>query len=162
MTTCPDCEGKKRLPALVNRGAAGCSWEQIPCVTCRGVGEVSADYSTRREEAKSNGAVLRASRIARGETLLEAARRNGVSVVEYSRLERGVALPGEVGHGADEAALRRAQPEAGEGADEEAVRAAAPAPDGAAAAPGSVGECICTDSDDPNDHRKDCPGWGAR
>lgn len=23
------------------------------------------------------------------------------------------------------------------------------------------GTCICTDADDPNDHRKDCPQWGA-
>jgi len=46
----------------------------------------------------------------------------------------------EVGHGADEAAVRRAQPEAGEDADAEAERAAAPAADGAAVAPGSVGE----------------------
>ena len=27
--------------------------------------------------------------------------------------------------------------------------------------PGEVpGNCICTDADDPNDHRKDCPCWG--
>jgi hypothetical protein len=28
--------------------------------------------------------------------------------------------------------------------------------------PGDEGLCICTDADDPNDHRRDCPMWGRQ
>lgn len=90
---CPDCEGKKRLPALVNRGEKGCMWEEILCVTCLGAGEVSGDYAERREQAKAEGQALRADRNARDETLLQAAARLNMTVSEYSRLERGVVLP---------------------------------------------------------------------
>lgn len=48
----------------------------------------------------------------------------------------------EVGHGADEAAVRRAQPETAEDADAEAERAAAAASDGAAVAAGGVGRLV--------------------
>ena len=55
----------------------------------------------------------------------------------------GVDLRREAGHGEDEAAVRRAQPEAGEDAHEEAERAPAAAADGAAVAAGGVGACPC-------------------
>lgn len=45
----------------------------------------------------------------------------------------------EAGDGEDEAALRRAQPQAGEDADEEAERTSPPPADGAPPAPGGVG-----------------------
>lgn len=93
MTTCPDCNGEKKLSALVNRGEKGCSWEQITCITCHGSGEVAGDYAQRRNEAKEKGKLLKAGRLARNETLLQAARRLNMSVSEYSRLERGVVLP---------------------------------------------------------------------
>jgi len=57
----------------------------------------------------------------------------------------------EEGDGADEAALRRTQPQAGEDADEEAERAAPASSDGAVAAPGSVEEA------DDHDSARACP-----
>lgn len=93
MTTCPDCKGEKKLPALVNRGEKGCSREQITCITCHGSGEVADDYARRRGVAEQTGRLLKAGRLARNETLLQAALRLNMSVSEYSRLERGVVLP---------------------------------------------------------------------
>jgi len=87
---CPDCKGEKVTQALVNRGAMGCSWESIKCVTCLGTGNVRADYSAAREAALAEGAILRRYRLERDESLLDAATRLNITVTEYSRLERGV------------------------------------------------------------------------
>ena len=90
---CPDCNGNKRSQALANYGAAGCKWIEIPCVLCQASGEISDERGAQIAEAKAAGAALKAERLARDETLLEAARRLGVKISEYSRMERGVVLP---------------------------------------------------------------------
>lgn len=63
----------------------------MPCNTCQGRGTVSADYPERLRRGKE----LRAARLARRESLLDAARWMHMSVVDYSRLERGVLEPDE-------------------------------------------------------------------
>ena len=86
---CPHCNGNLKTAALVNRGAAGCTWEEIQCITCHGSGTVDSDWLARTEEAKAAGKVLRAERLERGESIARAAGRLSMSLAEYSRLERG-------------------------------------------------------------------------
>jgi DnaJ-class molecular chaperone len=79
---CPDCKGSGKSrgfacgPGFHHAGA-------IPCVTCKGWGEVEADFLERRAE----GARIRDERRARRVTQREAARERGMDVAEYSRLE---------------------------------------------------------------------------
>lgn len=85
--TCPHCDGKRRIYAFINTGE---DWrahrnEYVYCFTCNGAGKVPRTMAQRIER----GARLRAARIARGLSLLEAAKRLGVSAEELSAMERG-------------------------------------------------------------------------
>lgn len=87
---CPSCLGAKSVMAIIDRrGAAGMptgSVERVPCRVCGGSGEISEELAA----AIHAGEQLRAERLARGETMREAATARGISVVEYSKLERGL------------------------------------------------------------------------
>ena len=82
--TCPTCLGARRIIALVHR-EDDCDEEVLDCSTCDGKGFLEGDQIERR----ASGERLRAERLSAGKTLLEAAAERGISVVEYSRLERG-------------------------------------------------------------------------
>lgn len=63
----------------------GCVWETIDCITCYGAGEVTEEFMQRREE----GARIRNERLARGESMKEAANRLGMTLIEYNKYEHG-------------------------------------------------------------------------
>ena len=86
---CPICEGRKRALAHINRGSAPHSWEKMDCRACAGTGMISAETAT----AIANGRSMRERRIARDESLREAAKRLGVSPAELSRIEHGYPSP---------------------------------------------------------------------
>lgn len=85
---CPECNGTGRTkgPVHINRGDQPHEWvESLRCFCCDGVRYISQAHWDARER----GAELRKQRIARGETLREAAQRQGVTSSEISRQERG-------------------------------------------------------------------------
>jgi hypothetical protein len=65
---------------------SGCGIEWLPCSTCAGTGEITAE----RAEAYRQGRELRNRRIAADRSLREEAKRLGVSPVALSRMERGL------------------------------------------------------------------------
>ena len=84
MAKCPSCEGAKRVRALVNYGRPkGCVWEMVDCLTCRGSGEVSADYAERAAAA----AAVRRARLDAGLSMKQAADARGMTLREYNELE---------------------------------------------------------------------------
>jgi DnaJ-class molecular chaperone len=85
MANCPNCNGAKQTRALVNRGKAGCSWEMVNCPVCQGAGEVDDGY----EERRAAGEALREARLKDYKPMAQAAAERGISVREYSDLERG-------------------------------------------------------------------------
>lgn len=85
MITCPDCNGRGTLDALLNRGREGCEWATITCFTCNGAGQITEIQAA----AMCTRGAIRADRIFRDETIKEAADRLGMSLGEYSRMERG-------------------------------------------------------------------------
>jgi hypothetical protein len=85
---CPECNGTGRTkgPVHINRGDHPHEWrESMKCFCCRGVRYISQAHWDARER----GAELRKERIARGESLFEASKRQGISSSELSRIERG-------------------------------------------------------------------------
>ena len=93
MRACPDCEGCGRMPALVNRGPAGCRWETIDCLTCNGAGTMPALAYAELLGRRLRGNELRSQRMERGESLREAAKRLGMAPERLSALEHGRELP---------------------------------------------------------------------
>lgn len=85
---CPTCKGTRELFApLAHVEGQGCGPMMLPCPDCDATGTVAAGYA---ERAKA-GRAAKAARGERCETLGQAARRFGLSVSFYSRIERGVA-----------------------------------------------------------------------
>lgn len=88
---CPLCKGEKRLHAHINYGfneATGTgddAWGDVICITCDGNGEITQDHARRI----AHGEVLRAERVARGETLYHAAQRLGITPTQLSAIESG-------------------------------------------------------------------------
>jgi DnaJ-class molecular chaperone len=83
---CPSCGGAKTVRALVNYGRQrGCVWEQIPCITCHGQGEISEEEALAIEERDR----IRNERVARGESMKDAATRLGMTLREYNDFEHG-------------------------------------------------------------------------
>lgn len=82
---CPQCKGERGFDALVNRGG-DCTMERVPCSTCGGEGDMDPGYPARL----AAGQVLRDDRLARRESLGEAARRMGVTIMELSDREHGI------------------------------------------------------------------------
>jgi DnaJ-class molecular chaperone len=88
MTTCPHCEGPKKVGAFVDGVRNGKRWgafEQIPCFTCNGTGEVTPEHMARICEGKRR----REDRKARGLSLRQESVRLGISMQELSEIERG-------------------------------------------------------------------------
>jgi ribosomal protein S27AE len=71
----------------VNPKTGGCNTEEkaLACPTCDGVGTISAEHAQRIVDGKR----LRAERVERGETLLDAATRMGLKASELSAIESG-------------------------------------------------------------------------
>jgi DnaJ-class molecular chaperone len=86
-SACPKCGGFRRIgPVHINRGSLPHLWlSSVPCRFCHGSGTVSEE----RRVAHERGERLRAERVARNESLREAAQRLGVSASKLSALERG-------------------------------------------------------------------------
>ena len=84
---CQFCKGAGRTGLVhVNRGAGGGEWlDNIPCFECGG----SGSWSMNRWEAWQKGQKMKAARLARGESLREAAKMAGVSAARMSAIERG-------------------------------------------------------------------------
>jgi hypothetical protein len=84
---CEQCGGTgKTGPVHINRGDAPHEWvDSMPCAYC-----VDGVVSDDLYEAQQLGKKLRASRIARQETIYEQARRLGISSAQLSQLQRGV------------------------------------------------------------------------
>lgn len=82
---CPECEGGGPFIALVKPRRGPCRTEFVECQACKGTGEIDEEQARRIEEGRR----LMKERIARGESLREAAVRLGVSVVKLSQLEHG-------------------------------------------------------------------------
>ena len=80
VVTCPSCDGAKEGMALVNRGDAGCALEKIPCWRCHGAGEISQEAFVRFEDGRR----MKNERLERGESLREAAAREGMRPLELS------------------------------------------------------------------------------
>lgn len=87
MTTCPRCEGKGWVgPVHINRGDKPHEWrERMDCDLCKASGVI--DDGT--VQALELGKRLREKRLARDESLREAARRLNMSAAELSGLETG-------------------------------------------------------------------------
>ena len=84
--TCQRCDGHGVVgPVHVNRGDQAHTWEMIRCASCGGSGY----WTPAQAVAARVGAEMRQERLARGESLLEAARRLGMSPAELSALEHG-------------------------------------------------------------------------
>lgn len=84
-TTCPSCNGRKTLRALIKPVEGDCYPGDIECTTCNGSGQVDEMVLHRR----SLGDQLRELRLQDYVTQKVAADRLGVDVVTYSHLERG-------------------------------------------------------------------------
>jgi DNA-binding XRE family transcriptional regulator len=89
VVACPRCKGNKGGNGFVNRGAAGCAVEFIPCGVCRGQGMVEPHVRGWYDA----GDKFRALRRQRDLSLREAAKVIGVSVVDVSEAERGIRDP---------------------------------------------------------------------
>lgn len=84
---CPSCGGKKQVFAFQNTGEDYRQHRQgyIDCITCDGSGELTAEHAQRIEEGRK----LRKARIARGETLMDASLRLGLTPARLSAIECG-------------------------------------------------------------------------
>jgi hypothetical protein len=85
--TCPVCHGAKRSLCFVNRGEdiSTHTQEMLDCLFCRGWGTVSKPELKRWQQ----GRTLRDARVARGESLMQCAKRFGMSSAELSAVENG-------------------------------------------------------------------------
>ncbi|MFC5079528.1 hypothetical protein VTH8203_01515 [Vibrio thalassae] len=87
MNQCPTCGGKKESVVFVNTGldSSGHYTEIQKCGRCLGAGYVSQEIIDDIERGKQ----LRADRVAKGLTLREAAKSEGVTVATISQRENG-------------------------------------------------------------------------
>jgi len=90
---CPSCAGVGTFAAFVDRDdGTGCYDPAVPCPRCKTSGRVPIEQ-LRWAEA---GAVYRKARVARGESLMEAAQRLGLSPAAVSAMEQGRSDPAEL------------------------------------------------------------------
>lgn len=87
MPICPRCDGSgKTGPVHINRGSKPHEWRsEMACDFCGGAGKISEDQA----DAMKLGKAFRERRVARDESLREAAKRLGMKASELSALERG-------------------------------------------------------------------------
>lgn len=85
--TCPECKGAKNIDSFHNTGidVEGHHYGPSPCTRCKGTGQVP---QAMLEWIKS-GQLLKAARVERGESILEAALRMKVSFSTISKVELG-------------------------------------------------------------------------
>lgn len=85
--TCPKCGGQGSSTCHHNTGldSSGHYWAEKECRLCRGAGTVSDAVLAQVAE----GQRLQARRRARGESLLGAARRMGITTAAVSQVEQG-------------------------------------------------------------------------
>ncbi|EJB8454905.1 hypothetical protein MW332_004753 [Vibrio parahaemolyticus] len=90
MHPCPTCNGTRKSVVFVNTGAdrKGHYTEVRTCDRCLGAGFVSQEVI----DAIEHGKQLRKIRIAKGQTLRQVAKCDGVSVAHVSRRELGYIL----------------------------------------------------------------------
>jgi len=89
---CPDCNGTGRTkgPVHINMGDLPHRWvDSLKCFCCGGARSITREHF----DARWRGRKLREERIARGESLLEAAKLQGISPSELSSRERGALFP---------------------------------------------------------------------
>src|SRR5579872_5689793 len=79
---CPGCRGRGKVDGL---GCPGAKWVSFTCEVCAGKGWISAQQHLHFREGDDH----RKARVARRESLREAAERYGCSVVELSQWEHG-------------------------------------------------------------------------
>lgn len=86
-SNCKRCDGQGTLgPVHINRGEKPHEWRnEVTCWDCDGTGV----WSEKRMEAWQKGRRQRAARIEKGETMIEAASRLGVSVAVLCAIEAG-------------------------------------------------------------------------
>jgi hypothetical protein len=87
---CPHCSGEGRQFVHLNTNdpkTHGFQW--IDCRKCSATGKQPTGYTARYENQRAVGIGLRLDRMSRGLTMVEEARRLGISVAELSRRERG-------------------------------------------------------------------------
>ncbi|WP_345840856.1 hypothetical protein [Shewanella algae] len=84
---CNDCNGKGVVNAFVNTGLDSSQhyYGQTHCYRCNGTGSVPEEMTQWIEDGKR----LRQERVQRGETLLMAANRQGLSIAQLSAIETG-------------------------------------------------------------------------
>lgn len=84
---CPDCAGKGNVgPVHLNKGEAPHQWlEAAQCEFCKGTGRITRDL----KDARDLGQKFRVMRMARDESLRDAAKRFGLNAYQLSSLERG-------------------------------------------------------------------------
>lgn len=88
-TRCPDCKGKKRVFAHVNRGEKGCDFRHIDCSRCKGFGAIPQEQLAWIEAGRKR----RAERVARDVSLMEEAKRLGITSAQLSAIETGRVPP---------------------------------------------------------------------
>lgn len=84
---CPECSGKKQFFAFVNTGVDYKKHysRMVDCFLCKGTGTVTHAVIAQVVAGKA----LRKERLARSETLSQAAQRLGVSPAKLSAIENG-------------------------------------------------------------------------
>lgn len=86
---CPDCKGKKRVFAHVNRGEKGCDFRHIDCSRCNGTGAIAKEQLVWIEAGRKR----RSERVARDVSLMEEAKRLGITSAQLSAIETGRVPP---------------------------------------------------------------------
>lgn len=81
---CPSCDGSKRETVHL-RTSTGGRWENRPCSTCDGTGQVSHEHAERIKKGRQ----IREDRKSRLMTLRAEAARLGISPTELSKIESG-------------------------------------------------------------------------
>lgn len=88
MLTCPNCDGRKSVEALVDYGGKDrhkSGPQTLPCPTCKGEGVITEEYKRRMDD----GRALRDDRVARGVSQKQEAERLCIDPRALNDLERG-------------------------------------------------------------------------
>jgi len=86
MIACPRCRGRGTFNAFVSRSDGSGGYEEgIRCAHCRGASLVS----DTQKRWMDRGALCRLDRVKRGESLMQAAHRLGLSPATVSAMEQG-------------------------------------------------------------------------
>lgn len=89
LLTCPDCLGQATVAAFVDGACGGWFEPAMKCHRCNGSGQITA----RQVAWLVVGRAHRNVRVERRESIVDCARRLGVTAVELSAMENGRADP---------------------------------------------------------------------